>query len=91
MTKDMTFDRAFDYPSPPAFVVDDEPQVRAFVSNVLRSSGFRPLQFSSSAEVEVALGEIAPQAIILDLSLGDSDAIEVLRILSAARYQGDVR
>jgi EAL domain-containing protein (putative c-di-GMP-specific phosphodiesterase class I)/CheY-like chemotaxis protein len=90
MTKEHTYERAFDYPEPIAFVVDDEPQVRAFVSNVLSTSGFRPLQFASSAEVEAALADVAPQLIVLDLSLGDSDAVEVIRLLSAMRFRGDV-
>jgi EAL domain-containing protein (putative c-di-GMP-specific phosphodiesterase class I)/CheY-like chemotaxis protein len=90
MTKDHIYERSFDYPQPTAFVVDDEPQVRAFVSNVLTIAGFRPMQHSSSAEVQAALADVVPQVIILDLSLGDSDAVEVIRILSKARYRGDV-
>jgi EAL domain-containing protein (putative c-di-GMP-specific phosphodiesterase class I)/ActR/RegA family two-component response regulator len=90
MTKEHIYERAFDYPEPVAFVVDDEAQVRAFVSNALTSSGFKPMQLASSAEVEEALHDTIPQLIVLDLSLGDSDAIEVLRILDGTRYQGDV-
>jgi EAL domain-containing protein (putative c-di-GMP-specific phosphodiesterase class I)/CheY-like chemotaxis protein len=90
MTKEHIYERAFDYPEPVAFVVDDEAQVRAFVSNALVHSGFKPVQFASSSEVEQALADTIPQLIVLDLSLGDSDAIEVLRILDGIRYQGDV-
>ena len=90
MTTERLYDKAFDYPEPSAFVVDDEPQVRAFVSNALMSSGFRPMQLSSSAEVEIALRNTIPQLIVLDLSLGDSDAVEVIRILAGVQYQGDV-
>jgi EAL domain-containing protein (putative c-di-GMP-specific phosphodiesterase class I)/ActR/RegA family two-component response regulator len=90
MTKEHIYERAFDYPEPVAFVVDDEAQVRAFVSNALVSSGFQPMQFSNSMDVERALGDTIPQLIVLDLSLGDSDAIEVLRILDGTRFQGDV-
>ena len=52
MTKDHIYENAFAYPEPAGFVVDDEVQVRTFVSNVLTSSGFRAHQFSSSSEVE---------------------------------------
>ena len=90
MTKEHVYENAFAYPEPSGFVVDDEVQVRTFVSNVLTSSGFRAHQFSSSSEVEAALPRLVPQIIVLDLSLGDSDAIEVIRVLSAARYSGDV-
>lgn len=79
----MTKERAFDYPEPVAFVVDDEAQVRAFASNALRAAGFKPLQLASSAEVDEALHDTIPQLIVLDLSLGDSDAVEVLRVLDA--------
>jgi EAL domain-containing protein (putative c-di-GMP-specific phosphodiesterase class I)/ActR/RegA family two-component response regulator len=90
MTKEHIYERAFDYPDPVAFVVDDEAQVRAFVSNALASAGFKPMQLSSSEEVEQMLADTIPQLIVLDLSLGDSDAIEVLRALDRIRFQGDV-
>lgn len=90
MTKEHIYERAFDYPEPIAFVVDDEAQVRAFVSNALVTTGFKPIQFATSNDVEQALVETIPQLIVLDLSLGDSDAVEVLRILDGIRYQGDV-
>jgi EAL domain-containing protein (putative c-di-GMP-specific phosphodiesterase class I)/CheY-like chemotaxis protein len=73
-----------------AFVVDDEAQVRAFVSNVLTLAQFTPHQFGSGSEVEAALKEFTPSIIILDLSLGDSDAVEVMRTLAAAHFTGDV-
>jgi EAL domain-containing protein (putative c-di-GMP-specific phosphodiesterase class I) len=75
---------------PSAFVIDDEPQVRALMSQVLASCGFRSRQFASSAEVELALANATPQLIVLDLTLEESDAIEVIRILSAGRFTGDV-
>jgi EAL domain-containing protein (putative c-di-GMP-specific phosphodiesterase class I)/ActR/RegA family two-component response regulator len=88
--KNHIYERSFDFPAPVAFVVDDEPQVRTFVSSVLHSSGFTTHQFTNCAEVEAALPRLSPQVIVLDLTLGDSDAIEVIRSLAAARYHGDV-
>jgi EAL domain-containing protein (putative c-di-GMP-specific phosphodiesterase class I)/CheY-like chemotaxis protein len=73
-----------------AFIVDDEAQVRAFVSNVLTLAHFTPHQFGSGSEVEAALKLWTPSIIILDLSLGDSDAVEVMRTLASARFTGDV-
>jgi EAL domain-containing protein (putative c-di-GMP-specific phosphodiesterase class I)/CheY-like chemotaxis protein len=90
MTKSHIYERAFDLPEASAFVVDDEPQVRAFVSNVLSSAGLNPYQFANGGGVTEALAQIDPQIIVLDLSLGDSDAIEVIRILVGTRYHGDV-
>lgn len=73
-----------------AFVVDDEVQVRTFISNVLTSSGFRTHQLGSALEVSAELTRHIPALIILDLSLGDSDAIEVIRSLAALRFPGEV-
>jgi DNA-binding response OmpR family regulator len=90
MIKTHIYENGVDASLPSAFVVDDEPQVRSFVSNVLKSSGFIPHQYASSSEVDAALPRLRPQLIVLDLSLGDSDAIEVLRTLAVARYRGEV-
>lgn len=43
----------------------------------------KPLQLASSAEVDEELHDTIPQLIVLDLSLGDSDSVEVLRVLDA--------
>jgi EAL domain-containing protein (putative c-di-GMP-specific phosphodiesterase class I) len=90
MQKAHLYERQVNGPQPVAFVVDDEEQVRTFVSSVLKQAGFAPHQFGSSSEVEAALPRHAPQLIVLDLSLGDSDAIEVLRNLAVIHYHGDV-
>jgi EAL domain-containing protein (putative c-di-GMP-specific phosphodiesterase class I) len=90
LDKTHIYERSFDFPEPAAFVVDDEIQVRTFVSGVLHSSGYMTHQFGSAADVEAALPRLSPQVIVLDLSLGDSDAIEVLRTLAAARFPGEV-
>jgi EAL domain-containing protein (putative c-di-GMP-specific phosphodiesterase class I) len=73
-----------------AFIVDDEPQVRSFVSKALTEAGFIPLEFSRVPEVEAALTLFKPEVIILDLSLGASDAIEMMRSLVASRFSGKI-
>lgn len=73
-----------------AFVVDDEAQVRTVVANVLTSSGYLAHQLASGLEVEAALMQWPPSLIVLDLSLGNSDAIEVLRGLASMRFKGSV-
>jgi EAL domain-containing protein (putative c-di-GMP-specific phosphodiesterase class I)/ActR/RegA family two-component response regulator len=73
-----------------AFIVDDEPQVLTFITNVLGPSKFIPHQFTSAKEIAGALGHWTPDIIVLDLSLGDSDAIEVIRKLSDVGYKGYV-
>ena len=73
-----------------AFIVDDEAPVRAFVSKALTSAGYTPHEFARVPEVEAALTLLSPEVIVLDLSLGGSDAVEMMRSLSASRYGGNV-
>jgi len=73
-----------------AFIVDDEAQVRGFVSEALTSAGYAAHQVATSIELEAAMIQWPPNLIILDLSLGSSDAVEILRSLSASRFRGDV-
>ena len=73
-----------------ALVVDDEPQVCAFVSKALIGAGFIPHAFSRVQEVEAALTMFRPEVIVLDLSLGKSDGIEVMRSLAASRFRGKI-
>lgn len=73
-----------------AFVVDDEPQVRAFVGRMLGIAGFVAHEFGRLRDVEAALTLRRPDVILLDLSLGGADAIEVMRSLAVARFAGHV-
>jgi len=77
-------------PAGSAFVLDDEPQIGALVCTVLRACGFAPRQFTAAAPFLVALAETPPDLIVLDLSLGLSDAVEVIRSLEASKYSGKV-
>ena len=73
-----------------AFIVDDEPQVRAFVSKAFVGAGFIPHEFSRVPEVEAALTLFKPEVIVLDLSLGGTDAVEMMRSLAASRFAGKI-
>jgi EAL domain-containing protein (putative c-di-GMP-specific phosphodiesterase class I)/ActR/RegA family two-component response regulator len=73
-----------------AFVVDDEPRMRIFVSHALRNFGFNTFEMSSVAEVEAILTLRKPEVILLDLSLGPSDAVEIMRSLVEARFSGKI-
>ena len=75
---------------PHAFVLDDEPRVRTFVASVLAHTGFISHEFGRVREIEAALTQHRPEVIILDLSLGESDAVEAMRSLAAARFGGKV-
>ncbi|MBL8833037.1 MAG: EAL domain-containing response regulator [Rhodospirillales bacterium] len=77
-------------PAQIAFVVDDEPQVRTFVARCVKQLGFEPREYSRVADVEMALTRVKPDLILLDLSLGSTDAVEVMRSLAAARFSGSL-
>src|SRR5262249_29678552 len=73
-----------------ALVVDDEPQVRSFVSKALASAGFVSHECARVTEVEAALTQYRPEIIVLDLSLAGSDGVEMMRSLASARFRGKV-
>jgi EAL domain-containing protein (putative c-di-GMP-specific phosphodiesterase class I)/FixJ family two-component response regulator len=73
-----------------AYVLDDEPQVRAIVCKILASIGFGSHQFATPAALFADIKKAAPELIVLDLALGQSDAIEVIRHLETFHYKGKV-
>lgn len=77
-------------PAPVAFVVDDDPQIRTFVARCLSWMGYVPHEYSRVADVEAALTSAKPEVILLDLSLGTTDAVEVMRSLASSRFTGSV-
>jgi len=71
-------------------VLDDEPQIAAIVSKVLEACGFSPHQFTSAAPFLTEVRQAPPDLVVLDLSLGESDAVDVMRHLEAGKYRGKV-
>ena len=71
-----------------AYVLDDEPQVRAIAGKILSAIGFEPHQFAAPAALFGELKKASPELIVLDLALGQSDAIEVIRHLETFHYTG---
>src|SRR5580700_9302015 len=73
-----------------AFVLDDDPRILAIVCQILVSIGFVAQQFATPAALYEELKNVSPELIVLDLALGQSDAIEVIRDLEALHYKGKV-
>jgi DNA-binding response OmpR family regulator len=73
-----------------AYVLDDEPKVSAFVCQVLAASGFAARQFSAPMPFFIELKTTPPEVIVLDLALGQSDAVDVIRQLDMLQYKGKV-
>jgi EAL domain-containing protein (putative c-di-GMP-specific phosphodiesterase class I) len=71
-------------------VLDDEPQIAAFVCSVLRASGFDAQPFASPVALFVESKKALPELIVLDLALGESDAVEVIRYLETIKFRGRV-
>jgi EAL domain-containing protein (putative c-di-GMP-specific phosphodiesterase class I)/CheY-like chemotaxis protein len=73
-----------------AYVLDDNPQVRAILSQLLVLSGFVSREFEQPAPLFENIKQASPDLIVLDLALGQSDAIDVIRDLQAACFKGKV-
>jgi FixJ family two-component response regulator len=60
---------------PLAYILDDEPQVPATAGNMLAPIGFAPQQFATPMAMFAALGKASSELVVLDLALGQSDAL----------------
>lgn len=73
----------------PALVIDDEPQVRNFVTDVLVSNGWKVSSAGSAEEARELLSQQQWLLIFCDVMLGESDGYELLRNFS--KLQTDAR
>src|ERR1700741_2194463 len=64
---------------PQALVVDDEPQVREFVSAVLRDEGWRVVQSPSAEDAFERVNEANWSVVFCDVMLGGANGYSVLR------------
>jgi two-component system response regulator AtoC len=62
-----------------ALVIDDEPQVREFVSTILSNDGWKVAQSSSAEEAFAMLNDQAWSVVFCDVMLGGADGYSVLR------------
>jgi EAL domain-containing protein (putative c-di-GMP-specific phosphodiesterase class I) len=73
-----------------AYVLDDEVQIGDFVREVLGASGFVADQFGDTQSFLAAVKAHDPHLTIVDLALGHSDAVEVIRLLESIKYRGKI-
>lgn len=73
------------------FIVDDEPAICRLVTFVLTNFGIATEQFDSAHQMLDGMARNVPDIIFLDISLGDSDAIDAIRGLAAREYRGTVQ
>jgi EAL domain-containing protein (putative c-di-GMP-specific phosphodiesterase class I) len=73
-----------------AYILDDEKEIGALVSQALGTCGYATRQFIAAAPFLEALGASHPGLVVLDLALGQSDAIEIIRQLETLKFKGAI-
>ena len=83
---------ALQQPEPPqtALVLDDEVQIGTFVCKALTSFGLAAKHFTEPLEFLLEVKRAPPDILILDLALGRSDAVDVIRKLEFLKFAGRV-
>ena len=73
-----------------AFVLDDEPPLGVALCKMLAGLGIDARSFVATAAFLSALEAGNPDLVFLDLALGQSDAIDVIRQLEVRKFKGRV-
>lgn len=68
--------------APLVAILDDEPQIRALLSDALSEAGFRIAAFARATEFEAALHRAAPDVCLVDLGLPDRDGLALVHRLA---------
>ncbi|MAU48093.1 MAG: DNA-binding response regulator [Yangia sp.] len=72
--------------APLVSILDDEPTIRAILSEALTEAGFRTMAFARATEFEAALKRATPDLCLVDLGLPDRDGLSLVHRL--AQEQG---
>ena len=72
------------------YVLDDDARVRSSVVCILADGGYQPVEFSEPAPMLDQLKLAVPEIIVLDLALGKSDAVDVMRHLVDLKFAGKI-
>jgi EAL domain-containing protein (putative c-di-GMP-specific phosphodiesterase class I)/CheY-like chemotaxis protein len=75
---------------PLAYVLDDETAVATMICKQLTMLGMEAWQFSDPTKFFTSLRVSRPKLVVLDLALGNSDAVEVIQKLDALKFTGKV-
>ena len=63
-------------------ILDDEPEIRRILDDVLQEAGFRTQCFARAREFEAALNHVTPDVCLVDLSLPDTDGLALVHRLA---------
>jgi CheY-like chemotaxis protein len=77
-------------PQPRLLAIDDDAQAAALVVRVAERCGFEAFATSDSRGVTCLVATLQPHVIALDIAVRHVDAIDLLRLLVAHRYKGQV-
>jgi DNA-binding response OmpR family regulator len=69
-----------------ALVLDDEPQVGTMVCKVLGLVGITARHFTDPIAFVIEIKRARPALVVLDLALGQSDAVEIIRKLDVLKF-----
>lgn len=75
---------------PRLLLIDDEPQLAAFVASAARMCGFDPIITDRDEDFRAQLVAEAPRMVALDLGMPGMDGVELLRFLADQNYVGPV-
>jgi EAL domain-containing protein (putative c-di-GMP-specific phosphodiesterase class I)/CheY-like chemotaxis protein len=70
--------------------VDDDPHANATICRLLSTIGVSPQGFTDPAPFLLQARSDPPDVIVLDLALGRTDAVDVIRQLESISFEGDV-
>ena len=68
--------------APLVTILDDEPEIRRILDDVLQEAGFRTQCFARAREFEAALKHVTPDVCLVDLSLPDTDGLALVHRLA---------
>ena len=75
---------------PRLLLIDDEPQLAAFVANAAELCGFLPIETGLDSDFRNAFDEVRPEMVVLDLGMPGMDGVELLRFLADREFRGPV-
>ena len=75
---------------PRLLLIDDEPQLAAFVASAARMSGFEPLATNCDSDFRKAFDDQQPAMVVLDLGMPGMDGVELLRFLAERGFEEPV-
>lgn len=77
-------------PRPRLLLIDDEPQLAAFVAHAATNCGFDPVATDKDTIFRDEFAQSRPQMVALDLGMPGMDGVELLRFLAERDFTGPV-